>query len=314
MKHKVLTIGEILVEIVATTKGNGFLETQPLLGPFPSGAPAIFIDQVGKLSVPCAIISRVGNDDFGRLNLNRLQQDNVDIQGISIAQDRPTGSAFVRYRDDGNRNFVFNIAHSACGELDDNLQIARLLQECSHLHLMGTALSSPGLRAMALKAVQEIKAHGGTLSFDPNLRAEIMTAELQVDLETVLKHTDLFLPSGEELFLCSQTRDEMTAINALFAIGIKEIVLKRGKAGASYFTQGKQIDIAPHQVEERDPTGAGDSFGGAFVSYWIEGYSAEEALRYANAAGARAVTYLGPMEGTSTRSDLEAFLQERTNG
>ena len=42
-------------EIVATTKGNGFLEAQPLIGPFPSGAPAIFIDQLGKLGTACAI-------------------------------------------------------------------------------------------------------------------------------------------------------------------------------------------------------------------------------------------------------------------
>ena len=43
---KVITIGEILVEIMATEVGDGFLEPIPLVGPFPSGAPAIFIDQV----------------------------------------------------------------------------------------------------------------------------------------------------------------------------------------------------------------------------------------------------------------------------
>ena len=60
--QKVLTIGEVLVEIVATTRGDGFLQAQPLVGPFPSGAPAIFVDQCGKLGTPCAIVSRVGND------------------------------------------------------------------------------------------------------------------------------------------------------------------------------------------------------------------------------------------------------------
>ena len=82
---KILTIGEILVEIVASSKGDGFLEAQPLTGPYPSGAPAIFIDQVGKLGAPCAIISRVGDDDFGTLNLRRLQQDGVDTSGITVA-------------------------------------------------------------------------------------------------------------------------------------------------------------------------------------------------------------------------------------
>ena len=41
---KVVTLGEILVEIVATEPGHGFRQPVRLVGPFPSGAPAIFID------------------------------------------------------------------------------------------------------------------------------------------------------------------------------------------------------------------------------------------------------------------------------
>ena len=117
MSKKVLTVGEILVEVMATTKGDGFREPQPLVGPFPSGAPAIFIDQVGRLGTPAAIVSRVGDDDFGRLNLARLAADGVDVSGIDVAQGEATGSAFVRYRPDGSRTFVYNIAHSATGKL-----------------------------------------------------------------------------------------------------------------------------------------------------------------------------------------------------
>src|SRR5215471_10504785 len=104
-----LTIGEILVEIMATTAGVGFREAQPLVGPFPSGATAIFIDQVGRLGFPCAIISAVGDDDFGRLNLERLRRDGVDVSAVAIHDDIATGSAFVRYRADGSRDFVYNI-------------------------------------------------------------------------------------------------------------------------------------------------------------------------------------------------------------
>src|SRR5690348_6439423 len=113
----VLTVGEILVEIVATTRGDGFLEAQPLIGPFPSGAPAIFVDQLGRLGTPAAIVSRVGNDDFGRLNVDRLAADGVDVSGIEVANGEVTGSAFVRYRPDGSRAFVYNIAKSAAGNL-----------------------------------------------------------------------------------------------------------------------------------------------------------------------------------------------------
>lgn len=51
-------------------------------GPYPSGAPAIFIDRVTRLGVPCGIISCVGNDGFGDINIHRLAADGVDIRGF----------------------------------------------------------------------------------------------------------------------------------------------------------------------------------------------------------------------------------------
>lgn len=306
---KILTIGEILVEIVATTKGDGFLEAQPLIGPFPSGAPAIFIDQVAKLGCPCAIISRVGDDDFAQVNLSRLQRDGVDIRAIEIAEGECTGSAFVRYQEDGSRKFVFNIVQSAYGRLTLTEAAMACVRECQHLHLMGTALASEVVRPIALAVLKAVKAQGGTLSFDPNLRAELMhQAGMQEALKLVLNETDIFLPSGEELYLFTKTKNKETAIAELLDRGVKHIVLKRGVQGASYFSEAQTVHIAPIPVIERDPTGAGDSFGGAFISLFINGATAEEALRYANAAGARATTFLGPMEGTSSRAELEQVM------
>ena len=308
---KVLTIGEILVEIVATTKGDGFLDAQPLHGPYPSGAPAIFIDQVGKLGVPCAILSRVGDDDFGTLNLRRLQTDGVDTSGIAVAQGEATGSAFVRYRDDGSRRFVFNISGSACGRLEETAAATALIAQSTHLHLMGSALSAPGMRALALSALKRIKAQGGTVSFDPNLRRELLGAPGVMEaLAQALEHTDIFLPSGEELYLFTQAQTEDAAIAELLRRGIGEIVLKRGDKGASCFSRSERLDVAPLAVEEKDPTGAGDSFGGAYIALRLGGETAERALRLANAAGARAVTLLGPMEGTSTLAELHTLLGE----
>lgn len=307
--RKVLTIGEILVEIMATTHGDGFREAQPLAGPFPSGAPAILIDQLGKLGVPCAIVSRVGDDDFGRLNIDRLRADGVDVSGIAVAPGETTGSAFVRYRKDGSRSFVYNIRHSACGNLHPTAASAMLTESCDHLHVMGTALSAPGLGGMVMDAARRIKARGGTISFDPNLRPEILnTPGLREALETVLSMTDLFMPSGDELFMFGQTSKESVAVKALLARGIRTIALKRGSQGASLFENGLRVDVAPLTVDELDPTGAGDSFGGAFLGFWLADSEPELTLRYANAAGARAVTRLGPMEGTSTRAELDAFL------
>ena len=141
MPH-VVTIGEILVEIMAEECGAGFREPVHLMGPFPSGAPAIFIDQVAKLGEAGRIIGCVGDDDFGFVNLDRLRGDGVDVSGVSRLSDQVTGSAFVRYRDNGDRDFVFNIKNSACGQLRWTSTTAALLSECEHLHVSGPR-SSP---------------------------------------------------------------------------------------------------------------------------------------------------------------------------
>lgn len=311
MPRSVLTVGEILVEIVATTRGDGFLEPQPLIGPFPSGAPAIFIDQLGRLGTPSAIISRVGDDDFGRLNLARLAADGVDVSGIEVAKGEATGSAFVRYRPDGSRAFVYNIAHSATGKLTVTPEAEALMARCDHIHVMGTALSAPGLAEVAWEAIDRITARGGTLSFDPNLRPEILnTPGLREALDDVLARTDLFLPSGEEIYLFTAADDEDAAVQELLARGVREVVVKHGDRGASHFDEDGRTDVGPLVVAEVDPTGAGDCFGGAFVSFWLAGASPETALRYANAAGAHAVTKMGPMEGAATRAELDAVLSQ----
>src|SRR5215469_6812455 len=98
----ILTMGEILVEILATERGQSFRQPGTLIGPYASGAPAIFIDQVAKTGSRCAMIGCVGDDDFGALNVDRLRADGVDVSGISVIKSATTGSAFVTYRENGS--------------------------------------------------------------------------------------------------------------------------------------------------------------------------------------------------------------------
>jgi tagatose kinase len=307
-----VTIGEILVEIMATTIGTGFREPQPLIGPFPSGAPAIFIDQVAKLGVPCGMIGAVGDDDFGRLNIERLAGDGVDVSAISIRPDIATGSAFVRYREDGSRDFVYNILHSANNRIELNPAAERLIDSADHLHIMGSALSIPAVKTITETAIARVKAGGGKISFDPNVRKEMLgDASLGAALRRILAATDLFMPSGEEILLFAPADDPAQAAQRLIAGGVEEVVLKRGAAGAQVFTVAGCVDGTAFSVKEIDPTGAGDCFGATFVVCRRLGMAADRALAYANAAGARTVTVKGPMEGASTFAELDIFIAEK---
>ena len=305
-----ITVGEILVEIMATTTGSGFLEAQPLTGPYPSGAPAIFIDQVARLGGKAGIIAGVGNDDFGRLNIDRLQRDGVDVSAVSISDDLPTGSAFVRYRADGGRDFVFNIKHSAAGRIEMTPAAEDLIRGAGHIHVMGSAFVIPGAADVIEAAIHSVRSRGGSVSLDPNVRKELLDSDrISGHFSAVLKVADLLLPSGEELFAATGVNDEPSAVTKLLDLGVGEVVLKRGKDGASFFGHGAtRIDCSAFIVEEIDPTGAGDCFGAAYLTSRRLGFSPEEALVRASAAGARNVTRQGPMEGVSTAAELTAFI------
>ncbi|MEO1103129.1 MAG: sugar kinase [Pseudomonadota bacterium] len=310
---KLVVIGEILVEIMADERGEGFREPIALTGPFPSGAPAIFVDQAARLGQPSAIISAVGDDDFGRLNIDRLRADGVDVSGITRDADRPTGSAFVRYRADGARDFVFNIKHSACGRLRMEHNAKSVLNAADHLHVMGSSLSTTEFIAVNLDAAQAVRARGGTVSFDPNLRKEILDApDLRDAMTSILALTDLYLPSGDELTLLSTATDENAAIAELLAQGVRAIVHKQGATGARYVSGQHDVFVPAFDVEEVDPTGAGDCFGATFTTLWLRGHAPREALVAAAAAGALAVTRRGPMEGVSDPSTLESFMAAQT--
>jgi sugar/nucleoside kinase (ribokinase family) len=158
-------------------------------------------------------------------------------------------------------------------------------------------------------AVSSIKKRGGTISFDPNIRKEILRLHGMRDaIDFILKNTDIFLPSGQEINLLTDANNEDDAIEEILGRGVSEIVLKRGSAGCSYFDKNQRFSMPAYAAKEIDPTGAGDCFGGTFVACRLMDMPVADALRYANASGAIAVSRKGPMEGTSTFDELDEYL------
>jgi sugar/nucleoside kinase (ribokinase family) len=305
----IMTMGEILVEIMAAERGQSFRGPGLLVGPFPSGAPAIFIDQVARLGHDAAIIGCVGDDDFGWLNIERLRRDGVDTSAIAVLEAAVTGSAFVTYDKTGERHFIFNITNSASARLSPEYVGTPLLEDCTHFHVMGSSLFSPGLREAMARAIQIVKGQGGRVSFDPNIRRELLgIPEMREALTSILKQTDVFLPSGDELTLLVEARTEGEAVEELLGLGIREIVIKQGSRGCAYYDARRRLSVPALTVAEVDPTGAGDCFAATYVTCRHRGMAVEPSLRYACASGARAVMSTGPMEGTAGLADLDALL------
>jgi fructokinase len=306
----VLTVGELLAEFMAEHVGQTFSEPGTFLGPYPSGAPAIFADQVARTGTSAAMVGWVGEDGFGDLILNRLRGDGVEVLGIHRTGRLPTGTAFVTYRRDGSREFIFNLANSATSLIDADSVNATLTEGCRFFHVMGTSLSSEGMIAAVKHGIRRVKEGGGKVTFDPNIRREVMSSDfIRNAIDFVLKECDILLPSEADLQYFCGNLPEAEAVRQLFGRWtLEKVVVKNAAQGSTYYDRTESIHVSSFKVTEVDPTGAGDCFGGTLISCLAQGIDLKRTLMLANAAGALAVTKRGPMEGNSTLSELESFI------
>ncbi len=311
---EIITIGEILVEVMAQDIGQTFLEPGLWQAPYPSGAPAIFISQAARCGAGAGLVGCVGDDDFGRLNINRLKADGVDVSAIAVSDTLPTGCAFVTYRADGGRSFIYHIPNSAAGQISPDRIREEWLADCRYLHVMGSSFSIPGVYEAVEKCARIIKKNGGKISFDPNIRPELLerSAAMRDRIGKIYSQTDLLLPGLDELPILTGERDLDTSLAKIFsATSVERVVVKMAAKGCLYADRSERFMVDPFAVREVDPTGAGDCFGGALVAGLVKGLPVREAVTLAAAAGALAVTKKGPMEGASFLDELRTFAASR---
>lgn len=303
----IVTVGEILVEFVSHSKGCALEKTGEYSGPYPSGAPAIFLDQAARMGAQTQMIGGVGADGFGRCVLDRLKQDGVGTDGIAISPDESTGTAFVSYYEDGERDFIFHLTNTAA----ENFAVPHAIFNPKEtlLHVSASSLGAASMRDKILETVRTVSDGGGLISCDPNARPELMSDPTTRNaMFEVMERSYCLLPSTSDLDFLYPELSEEAAIKKFLNANAEIIAVKRGAGGATILSHGERYDFAGHNVEELDPTGAGDCFCGTFVSLITQGQSLYDAGRQANAAGAIAVTRRGPMEGNSTPSEIDRFL------
>ena len=314
MPLDILTIGEALVEVMRTDIDQPLDKPGPFVGPYPSGAPFIFAVQAARLGMKTAAIGAVGNDAFGDCLRDQLIADGVSVNGLRQLADQPTGIAFVAYNADGSRNFVFSLG--AGGYLSRDMLDPALFAGLRCFHLMGSTLSmSQTALEVCRQALEMAQEAGALISFDPNLRPELLPPEqARFVFAPFISAADILLPTEEELLQLIVASSLDQAIDTLLLERPERIiVVTRGVDGCSVYTSGGRIDVAGFPAEEIDTTGAGDCFDAGFITALLEGKTVAEAAQLGNACGALAVGAKGPMAGAKGRAEVERFIQESTS-
>lgn len=303
----IATVGEILVEFVSHRRNCALERISDFSGPYPSGAPAIFLDQAARMGAPTQMIGGVGADGFGRSVLNLLKEDRVGIAGVNVSETRSTGTAFVSYYDSGERDFIFHLANTAADDFEVPSSLLNPAQTI--LHVSASSLGVASMRGKIVEAARDVSDAGGWITCDPNARPELMSDRSAMDaVHEVMERSYCLLPSTSDLQFLYPDLAEDAAVDKLLCANAEIVAVKRGAGGVTIVGMGERHDIKGHKVQEVDPTGAGDCFCGTFVSLLAQGENLFDAGMQANAAGAIAVTRRGPMEGNSSPPEIVRFL------
>ncbi len=310
---QVLAAGEMIVEMMRPSVGQPLDVTGEFKGPYASGAPANFASASARIGKRTGFVGSTGRDGFGQLLRDRFKQDGINSTSIVSVKRKTTGCAFVAYDKDGGRKFIFHIAGTASDRLPPPAQAVRYAESFRHLHLMGCSLSiSRSMRETCIAMAEAVKKAGGSVSLDPNLRPELLSAEeCRNILLPVVSLSDIVLPSGGEASLLVHETDGNKACLQLLEMGVKVVVLKLGGRGCRVFSAQGTIDVPGFKVKAVDPTGAGDCFDAGFISGYLDNLPLYEAARLANAMGALAASRMGPMEGTFSLKEVMAFMKEQ---
>ncbi len=275
---KVLTTGELLIDF-SPVKISGY---ENLLSPNPGGAPANVAVQLSRLGVSAGFAGKVGNDDFGKMLKNCLEENQVSTKNLIVDPVFKTTLAFVQLDENGNRSFTFYRNPGADTQLYlEELDLSEL-EECSILHFGSLALTTEPSRSTTLALAQKARDMGKLVSYDPNWRPPLWPSEQEgiEGMKLGLPRCDLLKISDEELKLITGEKALQSGVDSLHELGIRLIVVTLGPCGCAYSLGNGLHYLNTFDTKVVDTTGSGDSFWGGLLSCLVKGgYDTPESLK-----------------------------------
>jgi 5-dehydro-2-deoxygluconokinase len=323
-----ITVGRSSVDLYGEQVG-GRLEDMGSFAKYVGGSPTNTAVGAARLGLRAGLLTRVGDDHFGRFIREELVRCGVDVSGVITDPQRLTALAVLGIRDEQHFPLLFyreNCADMALCEADVD---PAFISRAGAVLINGTHLSQPGVRAASRKAAQLARAGGGRIVFDIDYRPVLwgLTAPdagenrfvaspaVTARLQEIAALCDLIVGTEEEFHILGGSTDTMSALRAVRALTPAVLVCKLGAHGCVAFEGaiGPQLDgglkAAAVDVEVFNILGAGDAFMSGFLRGWLRGQPLETCCRYGNACGAIVVSRHGCAPAMPTWTELSAFLE-----
>lgn len=302
----IAVVGSINMDLVARTRRMP-LGGETLLGSdfhmVPGGKGANQAVAVARAGGHVKLVGRVGDDIFGKQLLKNLEDNGIDTTFVNTAVGTATGVAIILVDDHGENSIVVVPgANDHVSSLD--IEAARPTLETARVVLLQLEIPLETVE----QVIRVAKRAGVPVILDPGparpLAPDLLT---MVDIITPNEHEAQVL-AGEAMHDLDDAEDIAAK---LLGWGTPNVLVKLGGAGVIMATKEGTWHIPAHKVAVEDTTAAGDSFAGGLAVALAEGYGLRQAVEFANAVGALAVTRLGAQSAIPTRQETERFLKER---
>lgn len=306
---RILVIGELNADLVMSGLPSLPMLGRELLGDqfamVMGSSSAITAARLAMLGATVDFIGLVGDDDMGRFVLGELAGFGVGTQQVRVSKRVPTGVtiALTYSSDRALLTYPGTIA------LYDGTDVTvDLLASYQHLHV-GSFFLQTGLQPALAKIFDMAHHQGLTTSLDVGWDPDERWLR-NSHLPPTLQETDYFLPNEDETLALLDGQDEPEKLAALVR---GTLLVKRGAEGASaYHQQGEVVSVPTLPVTVVDTTGAGDAFNAGFLyAICVEDSDLREALRFAVACGAQAVTQVGGATNAPAAAEIRKMMGDK---
>ncbi len=311
-KTDVVALGELLIDFTVNGKsdqGNLMFEANP------GGAPCNVLAMLNKLGKKTAFIGKVGQDMFGNILKNTLEEIKIGTSNLMMDNGCNTTLAFVSTTGDGDREFSFYRKPGADMMLSEEEVNENLIENAKIFHFGTLSMTDEGVRKATKKAINCAKKNGLLISFDPNLRPPLWRSlnEAKEQILYGLTQSDILKIAEEELEFVTDTKDIEKGVKYLKEnFDIQLILVTMGKKGSKAFYKDLIVQKDTFsQLKAVDTTGAGDTFCGCVLNYVLE-YGIgnfnekllEEMLVFSNAAASIVTTRKGAIRSMPDKSEV----------
>jgi len=306
----VITIGRVSVDVYPHQVGVG-LEDVTSFGKFLGGSATNVAVAAAKYGLKSAVITRTGNDPFGKFIHQELLRLGVSDSFVSGIEGLPTPVVFCEifppddfplyfYREPKAPDLVINT---------DELDLAAIKDAKIYWSTV-TGLSQEPSRT-AHFAAWDARARKQHTILDLDYRPMFWSSpELATgQVEKALKHATIAIGNKEECEVAVGETEPTRAADALLERGLEIAVVKQGPKGVLAKTREMTVEVPPYFVDVVNGLGAGDSFGGAFCYGLLQGWELERILKFANVAGAIVAGRLECSTAMPTFEEVEEILK-----